>query len=323
MDSKSNIPVIERVFFITIFTLLFCKSEAQQTQLNPISYWIFAPYIYNPAIAGSKDFSSVSINASFQGKSNTQIIYGNTRFRKTQTEYFQSPKVKEFNNFGVGGSVFNDVRDFSRNIGVSASGSYHIPMSPRKLSFLSFGASVKGVYNILDTGTTEKISPTKKTFYPNLDLGIYYFDSNIFAGFSIINILGNPKNPESTEIFSIPVPRQYFFTIGCKIPLSRSLGIVLEPSVLVSSLDTTFNNIQNNINPILKLYIEGFCFGSNFLGNGETSFFFQYRYPRFNIGAFYELPQKSPYYKRTPVVEFTFGLNIHNNKSRVSGVAQW
>jgi len=316
-------PIIKRVLFTFIIVFSFCISKGQQTPLNPISYWIFTPYIYNPAIVGSKDFLSIDLNAGFQGKSNTQILSGNTRFSKTQSGYFSSPDIIEFKNFGIGGSVFNDINGLSHNMGVSAAGSYQIPLNTRNLSFLSFGASVKGVYNMLDTGSAEPGNHLKKTFYPNLDLGIYYYGTKFFTGLSTTNLFGNPENPDSLGIYTIPVSRQYFFTAGYKILLSRSLNIVLEPSVLINAYDSTIKEISDNINPILKLYVENFCVGTYFLSDGNTSFFFQYRFPRLYIGAFFELPQKSPYYKRTPLVEFTMGIIIKPDKSRLSRLSPW
>jgi type IX secretion system PorP/SprF family membrane protein len=323
MDLKSNMTITERGLLIIIFIFSSGISECQQTPFNPISYWVFTPYIYNPAIAGSKEFLSIGLNASFLGKSNAQIITGNTRFSKTKSEYFSSPDYVEFKNIGIGGSVFNDVNGSFQNIGASAACSYQIPLTSRKLSFLSFGASIKGVYNIQDSSSIETVSGSKKTFYPNLDLGIYYFGTNFFTGLSTTNVLGNPGNPDSLGIFAIPVTRQYFFTAGYKLLISKSLNIVLEPSILINAYDSTINSITDNINPLLKLYVENFCFGTYFLSDRKSSFFFQFRYPRFHIGAYYELPRKSPYFKRTPTVEFTFGINIQVDKSLYSKLSQW
>ena len=298
-------------------------AEGQQTPLNPLSYWVFTPYIYNPAIAGSKDYLSIDLSAAFQGKSNTQIISGNTRFSKTRSGYFSSPDIVEFKNYGIGWSVFKDVDDLSRNTGASVAGSYHIPLNTLKLSFISFGASVKGVYNILDTASVVTENSSKKTFYPNLDLGIYYFGTNFFLGFSTTNLLGNPEKPDSLGLFSIPVYRHYFFTAGYKIIINKSLNIVLEPSVLINANDSTFNTIADNINPILKLYAGNFCVGTYFLTDRKTSFFAQFRYPRFYVGTFFELPKKTSYFKGPPIVEFTLGINIQIDKSRLANRSHW
>jgi type IX secretion system PorP/SprF family membrane protein len=316
-------PVIKKGLFLFGFLFSFYLSNGQQTPLNPISYWVFTPYIYNPAIVGSKDFLSIDLNAAFQGESNTQILSGNTRFSKTKSGYFSSPDIVEFHNFGIGGSVFKDIKGLSQNIGASVAGSYQIPLNTRKLSFLSFGISVKGVYNILDTGSVESGNPSKKTFFPDFDLGLYYFGTNFFAGLSTTNLFGNPEKPDSLGIYAIPVFRQHFFIAGYKFLISRSLNIVLEPSIIISAYDSTIRKIPDNFNPILKIYLENFCFGTNFFYKDKALFFFQYKYSRFYIGAFFELPVKSPYFKKTPIIEITTGINIQIDKSRYSRHSHW
>jgi type IX secretion system PorP/SprF family membrane protein len=194
MDLKSVKQVITRVFAVLILVFSFQSANGQQTPLYPVSYWVFNPYIYNPAIAGSKDFLSIGVNASFQGKSNTQMISGDTRISKAKSGYFSSPDFIEFKNVGVGGSIFRDVNGLSENIGLNAAGSYQIPLSIGKLSFISFGGAVKGVYNTLDKDSTAADGSAKKTFYPNLDLGIYYYGVNLFVGLSGTNILGIRKD---------------------------------------------------------------------------------------------------------------------------------
>ena len=312
-----------RVVLMLITINIFNLTLAQQTPLNPMSYWVFTPYIYNPAMVGSKDYPTLDFNAAFQGDSRAQILSGNARLSKNKTGYFNSPKLKEFNGVGLGGSVFNDIHESSHNIGVNAAGSYQIPLNKNDLSFFSFGASVKGVYNMLDTSLSDAVSPSKNTFYPNVDAGFYYYGTNLFTGISAINILGNPEDADSTGHYGIPVSRAYFFTIGYKFILSKSQNIVLEPSILIDAVDSTLGKIADNINPVIKLYIDNFCLGSYFLSEGNTSFFFQYRFPRFHVGFFSELPRQTAYYKKPPIMEFTLGWNFQADKSRLSKQSRW
>jgi type IX secretion system PorP/SprF family membrane protein len=272
---------------------------------------------------GSKDFISVGINAAFQGNSNSQLLSGNSRISKTRSGYFSSPDIIEFKNVGIGGSLFRDLKGISRNIGASVSGSYQIPLNTRKLSFLSFGITLKGVYNTLDNDSVGPAHSFKKTFYPDFDFGIYYYGTSFFTGISSTNILGNPFKSDSLAIFRIPESRQYFFTAGFKILLNKPMNIVLEPSVLIVAHDSTLSKIADNINPIVRLYLEDFCFGSSYGNGGKISFFAQYRYPKFYVGAYYEIAKKTPYFKKTPIVEFTLGLNIQPDKSRLSNHSHW
>ena len=323
MNLKNKVLIVERILLTFVFVSTFGILEGQQNPLSPVSYWVFTPYIYNPAIVGSKDFLSLGLNATFQGKSNTQLLSGNTRLSKTQSGYFSSPDILEFKNIGVGGSVYKDIDGLSRNLGISGAFSYQLPLNPANLSFLSFGVSVKGVYNMLDNDLTGPARSFKKTFFPDFDLGIYYYGTNLFTGLSSTNILGNPWKSDSLEIFKIPVSRQYFFTAGYKILLSKSLNMVLEPSVLIFSNDSIIRKKSVNINPIIKLYMEDFCFGASFHNDGNISFFSQFRYPGFFVGAYYEMPKKIAFYKKAPVVEFTAGVTIQPDKSRFSNHSHW
>ena len=323
MGIKSKKALIERVFLISIFFYAFNISDGQQSPLNTMSYWVFNPLIYNPAIVGSKDFLSVGLNGAFQGNSNTQLLSGNTRLSKSKAGYLFAPSIKEFNNIGLGWSLFRDVNGSLQNIGASIAGSYQVPVSRRKLSFISVGASFKGVYNKNDSSFSEPPNPAGETFYPNLDLGIYYYGPKFFTGLSSTNFLGNPGKPDSLGRFAIPVSREYFFSFGYKFLLSRSLNIVLEPSVLISANDSVNLNIKDNLKPIIKLYLDNFCVGSYFLTDGTAAFFFQYRFPKVFIGAFYELPRNTPYFKIAPTIEVTIGLNIPIDKARLSTRSHW
>jgi type IX secretion system PorP/SprF family membrane protein len=323
MDLKSDMRFITKILLILAMISIFNLSSAQQTSLNPLSYWVFTPYVYNPAMVGSKDYTTLDLNAAFQGEANTQILSGNARLSKTKPGYFSSPKLKEFNGIGLGGSIFNDKNGNSHNMGFSAAGSFQIPLSTKDLSFLSFGAAIKGIYNMRDTGVTDAGSGTKNSFYPNIDAGVYYYGTNFFTGFSAINILGNPGDADSLGNYENLLSRRLFFTIGYKFILSKSQNIVIEPSILIDATDSTIADIEDNLTPILKLYVENICFGSYFLTDGNTSFFFQYRFPRLSIGAFYELPRNTAYYKKPPIAEFTLGWNFQSDKSRLSQRSRW
>jgi type IX secretion system PorP/SprF family membrane protein len=318
MDLKSNRQVTSRILLIIVFVFTFFVVKGQ-TFLNPVSFWVFSPYIYNPAIVGSKDYLNINLDAAFLGTSNTQIISENSRITKTRSGYFSSPETTEFRNIGLGVSLFNDFDGIARNVGLSTSLSYQIPLNLRKLSFLSVGITVKGEHNTVNSESQQLFG---KTYYINLDIGIYYFGTNFFAGISEIDLRGSPWNSDSLGFYKVPVSREYFFTAGYKILLSRSLNIVLEPSVLFVATDSTFRK-TGNINPIIKLYLDNYCIGTAFNSNGRISFFGQFRYPRFYVGAYYEFAGNTAYYKNKPTVEFNIGINIQNDKTRITKHSHW
>jgi type IX secretion system PorP/SprF family membrane protein len=291
----------------------------QQVPLSPVSYRIFSPFIFNPAIAGSKDFFSVDFTTSAQRSSNSQIVSGNSRLAKKPADYFSSPGGSEFTNIGLGGYIFNDVNGPARNLGIGISGSYHIPLNKKNLSFISIGASVKGVSFKRDSAVAsdpDPHQPAKEAFYPNADFGIYYYDPKFFAGVSVVNLLGNPEQKDTLGNYDIAVSRQYFLQTGFKILLSKPMKIVLEPSLILNSDGTSSQKTEDMLKPMVKLYLENFCVGTYFNDFRHFSVFFQYKYPKVYIGAFFQVPKENPYYKKDLIAEFTLGINLSRSGVR-------
>ena len=302
------------IFFLFSPFFLVC---GQETPVNPVSNKVFTPFIFNPAIAGSKDFMSVDLIAALQNKQYTQILSGNTRFRKRGQDYLLNSNKTEFSNFGIGGYLFNDLTGDHRNAGISIAGAYHIPLNRERLSFLSVGAATKGIYSHYP-GDADLGKPKRDTLFPNVDAGIYYYNPAFYAGISATNILS-----ESQLKDTIPVSREYFFTAGFKVVLSRRLNIVLEPSVIANTGDTLSKDIKDMIHPGLKLYLGNFCIGSYLNDYERIPFFFQYKYPGFYIGTFFELPRNTPFYKKEITAEIVLGLNISKNNPSRNRKGQW
>jgi hypothetical protein len=291
---------------------------------NPTSYRIFTPFIFNPAIAGSKDFFSIDMLAGFKGKSNSQVLSGNTRISKKISGYRTIGNSYSFTNIGTGFSAFNDFdsSDSTRNAGVTAGLSYHIPLSKNALSFLSIGASVKGMYHFYE-GNTDLGIPSKEFYSPNVDFGIYFYSPSSFAGLSATNLLNQPEDPDTLTNYRIPVSRQYNLIAGYKIIISRALNLVLEPSVIIHTDDSLSFDIKETIEPVLKLYAGNFCVGTYFNDYSKISFFFQYRYPKFYLGTFIAFHKDSPYYKNPLTTEIAFGINFSNNKLGYTKNGHW
>ena len=304
------------------FLVLICnESYGQQTPLNPLSYRIFSPFIFNPAIAGSKDFLSFDFLSSWYGKYRSQIISSNTRLTKASQGYISSPDAFEFTNLGVGGAIFNDMIGNHRNTGISGTVSYHFPLGDQQLSFLSVGASAKGIYNFF-SGDQDLGLPEKNRFFPNIDAGVYFYGQAFFAGISATNLLGPPEDTLGT---GIPVSRQYFLYTGYKIILSRSLDIVLEPSIILNSGESSSPSpeIKDIIEPVVKIYFQDFCIGTYINDFEKIPFFLQYRYPRFYISAYFQIPRDTPFYKENLLVEFALGLNLSGHKIKFAGAGHW
>jgi len=310
-------PIITKLKFVLILFVIgafFNLSFGQQAPDYPVSYRVFTPFIFNPAIAGSKDYFGIELQAGKYGESNSQVLSGNSRLKKPDKGYFSSAGAPEFTNIGIGGFIFDDFSDLSRNIGIGASGSYHFQLDKNSLSFLSVGISGKAIYNKYP-GNPDLGEPAKNTFLPDFDAGVYYYSTSLFAGVSATNLLGNSEKPDSLGSYSIPVSRQYFLQIGYKLVLSRSLDLLLEPSLIVNADDSLSGDIANMFKPALKFYAGNFCLGTYFNNFDKISFFFQYKYPRVYLGTYFELPYNSPFFKQPILAEFALGINLSAFKS--------
>jgi type IX secretion system PorP/SprF family membrane protein len=312
---KTILPVIGIIASLS-------NSAAQQTPLNPISSRVFTPFIINPAIAGSKDFMAIDLSATIQGTDKSQLLSGNTRIAKKGPRYFGAPVSRSFTQFGAGAALYDDVIGPSRNIGITAAASYHMPLNDKNLSFLSAGIAVKGIYNMMDT-IPDYSAPPKNTFIPNMDAGIYYYGQSLYAGISATNILGSMLDSADMEVYNVPVSREYFFITGYKFVISKSLNIVIEPSLIIDLNDSLNFDKKETYNPMLRLYMEDFCLGGYLHDYEKLTFFFQYKFPRVYIGTLVDFPMDVPFYKDELTVEIAAGVNFGSISRSSSSKWHW
>jgi type IX secretion system PorP/SprF family membrane protein len=307
---------------VLINILTINLTVGQQAPDYPVSYRLFTPFIFNPAIAGSKDFTSVDLSLSSYGNSNAQLASGNFRISKSHKEYFSSMSTPEFTKIGVGGYLFNDFSDSSRNVGIGGTCSYHLQLDKNALSYLSFGVTVKGIYNDFP-GNTDLNKPAEKTFFPEIDAGVYYYNADFYAGISATNLLGNPNKPDSLGRYTIPVSRQFFLQAGYKFVLSRSLNILLEPFLIVNTDDKFSGGITDMLKPGLKVYAGNFCAGTYFNDFNKISVLFQYKYSRLYVGTYFALEYHEPFFKQPILAELAIGINLSAVKSGFPRKNHW
>ena len=314
--------LIRNISLIAALMICGTKVSAQHTPIFPIANRVFTPFIINPAIAGSKDFMAIDLAATIQGDYFSQLLSGNTRIAHKGPRYFGAPVGKSFSNLGVGGSLFNDHYGSSRSIGVSAAASYHIPLSDKNISFVSGGIAVKGIYNFMDSIPDPGL-PGRESLIPNIDAGIYLYSKNLYAGVSATNLLGSMIDSIDMATYKIPVTRQYFFLAGYKIVLSRSLNIVLEPSIIINLDDSLNFNDRGTYKPMLKLYMDAFCVGSYLHDYDNLTFFFQYKFPKIYIGTLVDFPMDVPFFKRDLTIEIAAGFNFGSVNQTAGSRYQW
>jgi type IX secretion system PorP/SprF family membrane protein len=314
--------VKKKVIFSLILLFFFNASQGQETPYNPVSYRIFTPFLFNPAIAGSKDFFSADLLAGWSGKNRSQLLSSNTRYAKLAPEYISSYIPPEFTNIGFGAAIYNDLTDYLHTSGITITGSYHFPLDKKKLSYISAGISGKGIYTKFPDDS-DSGSPSGNRLVADMDLGVYFYSPSFYTGISSVNILGNHEIRDSIGTYRIPVSRRFFFLAGYKVLVSKSLNIVVEPSVIVSADDSLSGEVKDMIDPLLKVYAGNFCLGTYFRDYSKISFFFQYRYPRFYVGTYFDMPKNTPFFKKSLIAEFTLGINLSGNKTSSFNKYHW
>lgn len=316
------------IVFLLLSLGFFSMLSGQQAPLNPVSYRIFSPMVLNPAITGCKDYTFINLTASIKKSSESQIISGHTRLLLPKSKGNSSLGKPVFTKIGFGGYLFNEVVDSYRNIGVSGSFAYHLPLSKKSLSHLSFGIAGKAIYGIEQSESSEVDSLSSGSndyFIPNLDLGIYYYGPQFFAGLSATNILDTGINLGDSNTIEIPVSRQYFFITGYKFLISKKHAIVLEPSILIAIEDETNFDSFEYIHPSLKAYFHNFCLGTYYNIKGDWSFFMQYQFPRIYAGYYLEMPfdGSATWNNEKLILEFTVGMNLSKDRMRNRSRRYW
>lgn len=296
---------------LSSFSAILLQGQSAPSKL--LSIPVYHPVVLNPAYTGSKDFSNISLTTKASKWPDTQILNYNTRLF--------SPGGK-FSNWGIGAYAFQEQFDLSWNTGVSVSGAYHLALDRQKLHFLSFGAALKGVIAV-PKETDESSSDSLSTkFRPNMDLGIYYYGTNAFAGISSTTIFGTDINGDSSLAYS-NFDRQYNFLVGYKFLISKKHGIVIEPSLLASLDDETISDPLEQIVPYLKVYLNNFYIGSYLKDLDIFALFFQYQFPKFYTGVFLQFPRVGYLNDENIIFELSAGMNIGKGSPTFTQHRHW
>lgn len=301
--------------FITLFLSSFIGMVllGQGAPSKLLSLPVYHPMVLNPAYTGSKDFSNISLTTKASKSPDTQILNFNTRI--------YSPGGT-FSKWGVGAYAFQEQFDLSWNTGVYVSGAYHLALDRQKLHFLSFGAGLKGIFAVPKEDGETPTDSLAAIFRPNMDLGIYYYGPNAFAGISSTTIFGTDIDGDSSLMYS-EFDRQYNFLVGYKFLVSKRLGIVIEPSLLSSFDDQTISDPLEHIVPYLKVYLNNFYIGSYLKDLDIFALFFQYQFPKFYTGVFLEFPRVGYLNDENIIFELSAGMNLGKGSPTFTQHRHW
>ncbi|MCA1756307.1 MAG: PorP/SprF family type IX secretion system membrane protein [Bacteroidales bacterium] len=310
---------------IIVFTILILHSyvaTGQQSPFYPVSYRIFNPFVFNPAVAGSKDYSSYDIILSNRGSENSLMGSFNTRLSKVTDNYVSSLPAPEFTNIGVGGFIFREQIGNARNTGFGASASYHLATDRDAKSFFSAGATVKAIYHDF-AGDTELSIPEFNTFRPTADAGIYYYSPGFYTGVSVTNLFFVTDVADTLGLYITPITPMLFFHAGYKFIISDLDNMIIEPIIILEYPCKEPAKFEEIIKPGFRFYSGALSAGTFLNDLKRLSFFMQFKYKKTSLGAYFELPYNTAYYKEPMIAEISLGINLSAIKSGYQKNNHW
>jgi len=279
------------------FTSLFL--QGQDVPSKPLSIPVYHPMLINPAFVGSKDFTNISFTTRALKYPDSQVINIHKRIANAEGDY--TP-------LGFGAYAFQEQLEHSWNTGLAAAGTYHFAVDDEHLHNIAGGVTVKGILLVPKKGD-ESISDTSAAvFRPNMDLGLYYYGPQAFGGMSVTTLLDTKKGDTISSYSHID--REYHVYGGYKFVLSKTHGIVLEPSLHVSLNDSTLTEPHKHLVPYLKLYVQNVYVGTCLKDFDVFALFFQYQFPRLYAGVFLEFPRIGYLNDDNIIFEVSVGVNL-------------
>ncbi|MEZ5071430.1 MAG: type IX secretion system membrane protein PorP/SprF [Bacteroidales bacterium] len=284
--------------------------NAQEVPARPLSIPVYHPMVFNPAVVGSKDFTSVSLTSKVLNSPQNQLLQFHTRFG-------QHPSG--FSPWGLGSYVFRNNPGTEWETGASVAAAYHIPLDENYLHMISVGSSFRGFFHLPGKTLKEVYNDPGRVFQLNMDLGVYYYGPRAFGGLSSTSLFGGKWDAVLPGDSSLFFPRGYHAFGGYKFMIKRDPGIVLEPSLLISVSDSTLGEFHRHMVPYLKLYLQNFYVGTgikplqfpNFWKSMDVIvFFFQYQFPRMHTGVYLEFPRTGFLNDNNIIFEVNLGFNL-------------
>jgi type IX secretion system PorP/SprF family membrane protein len=205
----------------------------QQIALN--SQYMFNEISFNPGAAGTKDYVVIHSNArlqwlGFEGAPSSQNISAHGYLGK---------------NFGIGGSLFNEVTGPSRKTGFNIMGAYQLQLSSDRSHMLGMGMGLTVTQHLIDANRLTTYLPEdpaimkgfNNKMVPDANVGFFYtYKDKGFAGLSVRNIMQTSRDIFDYDITVVnPMVRNYYAYGGYDFTLPKKWTLM--PTAMVRMID--------------------------------------------------------------------------------------
>ncbi|MDD2548596.1 MAG: type IX secretion system membrane protein PorP/SprF [Bacteroidales bacterium] len=286
---------MKRKVLLSIVAVLLATTGALAQQLPQFTQYMFNPYAFNPAVGGTFNYYQVKMNNRFQwvGLKDAPQSYNLSVYGPHGSK-----------DMGFGGNFFHDVTGPTGRTSGQASYSYNMQLTENglrisggvSLGFLMFridGSRFEFADDFIE-GDPAVYRNAKAIFTPDASVGIYVYDTRMYAGISAYQLLGQSLyrsklsiEGDEEDFYGINRLRQHFMLMGgILLPLNRDF--IIEPSVLVKY---TFNTpIQVDINAKVT-YRNQFWGGLSFRWQDGVSLLVGYEHQkRYVFGYSFDYP---------------------------------
>ena len=292
-----KVPGKRKIVLLLLFSSIWASKNLLSQQSPSFSQFSFDSYLINPAIAGSEGYTTISLVAREQwvrisGTPKTHAINFQTRIfnksykpthnrvRRRQVKLLRGGKV------GIGFNLIDDRAGVFNRTSLKFAYAFHIVRLRAQYSF-GLGMSISQLkinfnkVRLEDSEDNSIYGSSASIYTPDFNLGFNYLKDNLFAGFSIDNIMkvvsfGYGSKNNSTQ-------RLLNLLGGITFDISRDLQ--MEPSLYLKSDDLTA--FQGEIN--LKLIFEkNYWAACTYRTLKSTSIQFGFKINRFYFGYAYD-----------------------------------
>jgi type IX secretion system PorP/SprF family membrane protein len=215
---------------ILFFTLSIFTFGAIAQQLPQFSQYLYNDFLLNPAIAGTKDYTPVTLSARMQW----------VGFNNAPTMQIGSINGALTKNVGLGLSITNVATGPITNTSIQFAYSYRIKLNEN--TKLSFGIAPMLIQQTLqkykltldnqNDNTFNRISG--KTMIADADVGVYLYGKKYFVSFSVPQLLEN-KVRLGDALFTERLKRNYVLYGGYDFAVKDNF--VLTPSILIKAIE--------------------------------------------------------------------------------------
>jgi len=269
---------MKRIFITSLCLLILFTYKSQQNSMT--SQYLFNDFSINPAVAGTKSYSPLSIS-----------------FRRQWVGIDEAPVTQNLmyhtslgDNTGIGAHVFNDATGPSRRTGINSTFAYNIKTSKRtKLSFGISGSLTQFSINrdrlITDVPGDIAVSNISNQFLADCNFGLYWSGDRHFVGFSGFNLFEN-----ETDLLALTTPivntlNKVFYVHG---GYNFKIGAIfeLQPSMIIRTMNNSLIQTDGNLKLTVK---NAYSIGLSYRNKDAVSFIGGVNIGTATIGYSYDL----------------------------------